>query len=40
VPGEEESIFTVAFLPVAKGSNYDPLGTSSTVVTRTLRQLR
>ena len=38
--GEEERIFTVSFLPVAKGGTADPFGTSSTVVTSTLRQLR
>jgi PAS domain-containing protein len=38
--GEEECIFTVSFLPVAKGGTADPFGTSSTIVTSTLRQLR
>jgi PAS domain-containing protein len=38
--GEEECIFTVSFLPVAKGDSADPFGTSSTIVTSTLRQLR
>ena len=40
VAGEEENIFTVTFLPVAKGGDGDPQGTSSTLVTGTLRQLR
>jgi PAS domain-containing protein len=40
VAGEEEKIFTLTFLPVAKGSDADPQGTSSTLVTGTLRQLR
>ena len=40
VAGEEEGIFTVAFLPVARGGNSDPIGANSTVVTGTLRQLR
>ena len=40
VAGEDESIFTVAFLPVARGGSVDPHGTNSTVVTSTLRQLR
>jgi len=38
--GEEERIFTVSFLPVAKGGTADPFGTSSTIVTKTLEQLR
>jgi PAS domain-containing protein len=38
--GEEERIFAVSFLPVAKGGTADPFGTSSTIVTSTLRQLR
>lgn len=38
--GEEDRIFTVSFLPVAKGSTADPLGTSSTMVTSTLGRLR
>jgi PAS domain-containing protein len=38
--GEEERIFTVSFLPVAKAGNDDPFGTSATMVTGTLRQLR
>lgn len=38
--GEEESIFTLSFLPVAKGSSTDPYGTGSTVITGTMRQLR
>jgi PAS domain-containing protein len=38
--GEEERIFTVSFLPVAKGSAADPHGTSSTMVTGTLGQMR
>jgi hypothetical protein len=40
VAGEEEKIFTVTFLPVAKGGDGDPQGTNSTLVTGTLRQLR
>jgi PAS domain-containing protein len=40
VPGEEEKIFTVTFLPVAQGVSADPQGTNSTVITGTLRQLR
>jgi PAS domain-containing protein len=38
--GEQERIFTVSVLPVAKGGTADPFGTSSTVVTGALRQLR
>jgi PAS domain-containing protein len=38
--GEQERIFTVSVLPVAKGGTADPFGTSSTVVTSALRQLR
>ena len=38
--GEEESIFTVSFLPVAKGGSADPYGTNSTMITGTVRQLR
>ncbi|GAC1676856.1 MAG: hypothetical protein NVS9B2_27570 [Steroidobacteraceae bacterium] len=40
VAGEEERIFTVTFLPVAKGSDADPQGPSSTLATGTMRQLR
>jgi PAS domain-containing protein len=36
--GEEDCIFTMSFLPVAKDSDADPYGT--TVVTGTVRQLR
>jgi PAS domain-containing protein len=38
--GEEESIFTVSFLPVAKDGDDDPYGTNSAAVTGTMRQLR
>jgi hypothetical protein len=38
VSGEEESIFAVSFLPVARGTA-DP-DTNSTIVTGTMRQLR
>jgi len=38
--GEDEAIFTVSFLPVAKGGADDPYGTNSTAVTGTMRQLR
>jgi hypothetical protein len=38
--GEEERIFTVAFLPVARAGSSDPFATGSTVVTTTLSQLR
>jgi PAS domain-containing protein len=38
--GEEERIFTVAFLPVARAGTADPFATSSTMVTTTLGQLR
>jgi PAS domain-containing protein len=38
--GEEERIFAVSFLPVAKAGSNDPFNTSSTMVTGTLRQLR
>jgi PAS domain-containing protein len=38
--GEEESIFTVSFLPVAKDGADDPYGTNSAAVTGTMRQLR
>jgi len=40
IAGENESIYTVAFLPVARGSSSDPYGTNSTITTGTLRQLR
>jgi PAS domain-containing protein len=40
VAGEEERIFSVSFLPVAKGGAADPFGSSSTVLTGTMRQLR
>ena len=38
--GEEERIYTVAFLPVAKAGTADPFGTSSTMVTTTLGHSR
>jgi len=38
--GEEERIFAASFLPVAKSGTADPFGTSSTVLTSTLGQLR
>jgi hypothetical protein len=38
--GEEERIFTVAFLPVARAGSADPFAAGSTVVTTTLSQLR
>lgn len=38
--GEEERIFAVSFLPVAKGDTADSLQTGSTMVTGTLRRLR
>jgi PAS domain-containing protein len=38
--GEEERIFSVSFLPVAKGGTADPFGSSSSAVTGTMRQLR
>jgi PAS domain-containing protein len=38
--GEEERIFTVAFLPVARAGTVDPFATSSTVVTPTLGHVR
>jgi PAS domain-containing protein len=38
--GEEERIFTVAFLPVARAGTTDPFATSATMVTGTLSQLR
>jgi hypothetical protein len=38
--GEDERIFSVSFLPVAKGSAADSFGSSSTVVTNIMRQLR
>jgi uncharacterized membrane protein YhhN len=40
VAGEAESISSVSFLPVAQRGTTDSTDTSSTVVTRTLRQLR
>ena len=40
VSGEEESILTVSFLPVAGGGTADLLDTKSTIVTGTVRQLR
>jgi PAS domain-containing protein len=38
--GEEERIFTVAFLPVARAGSPDPFATGQTVVTTSLSQLR
>jgi hypothetical protein len=38
--GEQERIFSVLVLPVAKGGTADPSGTISTVVTGPVRQLR
>jgi PAS domain-containing protein len=38
--GEEERIFTVAFLPVARAGTADPFAAGQTVVTTTLSQLR
>jgi PAS domain-containing protein len=38
VSGEEESIFAVSFLPVARGGTVDD--TNSTIITGTMRQLR
>jgi PAS domain-containing protein len=38
--GEEERIFTVAFLPVARAGTADPFATSATMVTPTLGQMR
>jgi PAS domain-containing protein len=38
--GEDESIFTVSFLPVAKDGADDPYGANSAAVTGTMRQLR
>jgi PAS domain-containing protein len=38
--GEEEAIFTVSFLPVAKGGADDPYGANTVAVTGTMRQLR
>ena len=38
VSGEEESIFAVSFLPVARGTA--DLDTNSTIITGTMRQLR
>jgi PAS domain-containing protein len=38
--GEQERIFTVSILPVAKGATADPFGTGATAITGTLRQLR
>ena len=38
--GEEERIFTVAFLPVARAGTADPFATSSTMVTPTLGTMR
>jgi PAS domain-containing protein len=40
LPGEEERMFTVSLLPVAKTDTADPFGTSTTVVTGTLQGLR
>ena len=37
--GEEERLFTVSLLPVAKGGASDPFATISTAVTTTLEQL-
>jgi hypothetical protein len=38
--GEQERIFSVSVLPVAKGGTADPFAANSTVVTGTVRQLR
>jgi PAS domain-containing protein len=38
--GEEERISSVTFLPVANAGTTDPFGSSTTVVTRTMRQSR
>ncbi|MGH8139232.1 MAG: hypothetical protein ACREVV_13720 [Steroidobacteraceae bacterium] len=38
--GEEERIFTVSFLPVARAGTSDPFGTSSTMLTSTMGHLR
>jgi PAS domain-containing protein len=38
--GEDESIFSASFLPVAAGAPGEPMDTSATVSTGTLRQLR
>jgi hypothetical protein len=38
--GEQERIFTVSVLPVAKGQTADPLGTGTAVLTGISRQLR
>ncbi len=38
--GEEERIFTVAFLPVARAGATDPFATGATMITTTLGQLR
>lgn len=38
--GEEERIFTVAFLPVARAGSNDPFASGATVVTSTLGQTR
>jgi hypothetical protein len=38
--GEEERIFSVAFLPVAKGGTVSPNDPNPTMVTSTVRQLR
>jgi hypothetical protein len=38
--GEQERIFSVSVLPVAKGGTADPSGTISTVVTGSVRHLR
>ena len=40
LPGEDESIFAVSFLPVASGVTADPMSSSATIITGTLRQLR
>jgi hypothetical protein len=38
--GERERIFTVSVLPVAKGGTGDPLETSATIITGSVRQVR
>jgi hypothetical protein len=38
LPGEEERVFSMSFLPVARGA--EPRDTDSTVLTATMRQLR
>jgi PAS domain-containing protein len=40
LPGEDASIFSVSFLPIARGASADSSATNSTIITGTVRALR